>query len=187
MLTRMATRDDAPEVIPLLLEAIGDIAYLLTGASDESEAAERLTAFYNQPGNRVSCEHVLVAEQEGRVAGMLVAYSGNDAHLLDEPFLVESHRRASSMADSAIVREAQDGEYYLDALAVAATYRGQGIAKQLMTAAELRAAELGFDRTALIVEAYNDRAYKLYIASGYTETGTLRIGDSDYRRMVKLI
>ncbi|REE68081.1 hypothetical protein A8990_13810 [Paenibacillus taihuensis] len=40
MLIRMATRDDAPAVIPLLLEAIGDIAYLLTGASDEAEAAE---------------------------------------------------------------------------------------------------------------------------------------------------
>ncbi|MDF2724284.1 MAG: family N-acetyltransferase, partial [Paenibacillus sp.] len=82
MLTRMATRDDAPAVIPLLLEAIGDIAYLLTGASDEAEAAERLTGFYKQLGNRVSCDHVLVAEQDGQVAGMLVAYSGNDAHLL---------------------------------------------------------------------------------------------------------
>jgi ribosomal protein S18 acetylase RimI-like enzyme len=118
---------------------------------------------------------------------MLVAYSGNDAHLLDEPFLAQLRRRSPSMAESAIVREAQDGEYYLDALAVAESYRGQGIAKRLMTAAEQRAAELGFDRTALIVEAYNDRAYKLYTASGYKEAGTLRIGDSDYRRMVKPI
>ncbi|REE68080.1 hypothetical protein A8990_1389 [Paenibacillus taihuensis] len=116
---------------------------------------------------------------------MLVAYSGNDAHLLDEPFLEQLRRQTPLLADSVIVKEAQDGEYYLDAIAVAEQFRGHGIAKRLMAAAEQRAAELGFDRTALIVEAYNDRAYKLYAASGYNEAGTLRIGDSGYRRMAK--
>ncbi|WP_308638371.1 GNAT family N-acetyltransferase [Paenibacillus silvisoli] len=184
MIIRSARRDDAPAVIPLLMEAIGSIAYLLTGASDEREAAAALADFYRQPGNRISSEHVLVAEQEGELAGMLVAYSGDDAHELDEPFRERLRKRWPELA-GAIVREAQDGEYYLDALAVAESFRGQGIAKRLMAAAEERAAELGFDRTALIVEAYNDKAYRLYEASGYEEAGVLRIGDSDYRRMAK--
>ncbi|RAP75256.1 GNAT family N-acetyltransferase [Paenibacillus montanisoli] len=184
MLIRSATRDDSPAVIPLLMEAIGSIAYMLTGASNEREAAERLSEFYRQPGNRISFEHVLVAEQEGELAGMLVAYSGDDANELDEPFRVQLSKRWPELAKS-IVREAQDGEYYLDALAVAEPFRGQGLAKRLMAAAERRASELGFDRTTLIVEAYNDKAYRLYKSGGYKEDGVLRIGDSDYRRMVK--
>ncbi|MBP3962446.1 GNAT family N-acetyltransferase [Paenibacillus lignilyticus] len=186
MITRIAARDDAPEVIPLLLEAIGSIAYLLTGASDEIEAAELLTTFYKQPGNRVSFDNVIVAEQEGRIAGMVVAYSGNDAGQLDEPFLAKLHGRPGK-ENSVIVREARDGEFYLDALAVDEQYRGQGIAKLLMAAAEQRAAQLGFERAALIVETYNERAYRLYLASGYEEDDMLRIGDSDYRRMVKRV
>ncbi|QHT63070.1 GNAT family N-acetyltransferase [Paenibacillus lycopersici] len=184
MSTRRAAADDAPEVIPLLMEAIGSIAYLLTGASDDADAAERLSDFFKQPGNRISCEHVIVDERDGRIAGMIVAYPGDDAHLLDEPYLARM-RRDFGEAEREIVREAMDGELYLDALAVGEAYRGQGIAKALMAAAEQRARELGFGRTALIVESYNDRAYGIYARSGYVEAGMLRIGGSDYRRMTK--
>lgn len=184
MSTRTATLDDAPQVIPLLQEAIGSIAYLLTGASDDADAARRLTDFFKQPGNRISWEHVIVDERGGQVAGMLVAYSGNEAHRLDEPFL-ERMQRDFGEAERDIVREARDGEYYLDALAVAEEWRGQGIAKTLMAAAEQRARELGFERTALIVESYNERAHGIYLRSGYVEDDMLRIGGSDYRRMVK--
>ncbi|QHW32961.1 GNAT family N-acetyltransferase [Paenibacillus rhizovicinus] len=184
MSTRRAALDDAPEVIPLLQEAIGSIAYLLTGASDDADAARRLTDFFKQPGNRVSCDHIIVEERDGRIAGMLVAYSGNDAQLLDEPFLARM-RRDFGEAERHIVREAMDGEFYLDALAVDEAFRGQGIAKALMAAAEQRAKELGFERTALIVESCNERAHGIYLRSGYVEADVIRIGGSDYRRMVK--
>ncbi|MFC4811365.1 GNAT family N-acetyltransferase [Paenibacillus sp. GCM10023250] len=184
MNTRIATADDAPQVIPLLLEAIGTIAYQLTGASDEADAAERLVDFFKQPGNRISFGHVLVAERDGQVAGMLAAYPGDDAGRLDEPYLARM-RRDFGDAERVIVREARDGDYYLDALAVAEAFRGQGVAKTLMAAAEQRATELGFGRTALIVEADNERAYGLYARGGYVDDGMLRIGESDYRRMVK--
>ncbi|MBM7565065.1 ribosomal protein S18 acetylase RimI-like enzyme [Paenibacillus sacheonensis] len=184
MSTRMAARDDAPRVIPLLLDAIGEIAYLLTGASDEADCARRLTDFFKQPGNRISREHVIVDERDGVIAGMIVAYSGNDAQVLDEPFL-ERMRRDFGEAEREIVKEARNGEYYIDALAVAEDYRGQGIAKALMAAAEQRGRELGFERASLIVESYNERAYGIYGRAGYIEDGLLRIGGSDYRRMVK--
>lgn len=184
MSTRMATLDDAPQVVPLLQEAIGTIAYSLTGASDDADAARRLTDFFKQPGNRISSGHVIVDERDGRIAGMLVAYAGDDAQRLDEPFLQRMNRDFGT-AEREIVREGMDGEYYLDALAVAEDYRGQGIAKALMAAAEKRARALGFERTALIVESYNERAHGIYLRSGYVEAGSLRIGGSDYRRMVK--
>lgn len=184
MHTRQAAIADAPHVIPLLQEAIGSIAYLLTGAADDEDAAKRLAEFYRQPGNRISSENVIVAEQEGRIAGMLIAYSGNGARQLDEPFLARM-RADFGEAERVIVTEAREGEYYLDALAVAEAYRGQGVAKQLMEAAERRAGELGFDKTSLIVETYNELAHGIYAKRGYVEDGMLRIGDSDYRRMVK--
>ncbi|WP_219834005.1 GNAT family N-acetyltransferase [Paenibacillus sp. R14(2021)] len=184
MSTRSAVSDDAPQVIPLIMEAIGSIAYLLTGTPDEAETTARLTDFFKQPGNRISYTHVIVEERDGRTAGMLVAYSGNEADKLDEPFR-RRILRDFGQAHSGIIREARDGEFYLDALAVAEDFRGQGIASLLMAAAEQRALEQGFNRTALIVESGNERAHRLYARNGYREADMVRIGGGDYRRMAK--
>jgi len=50
---RQAIPIDAPCIIPLMLEAIGSIASILTGVKEE-EASRIQSRFFRQAGNRVS-------------------------------------------------------------------------------------------------------------------------------------
>ncbi|MDF2715237.1 MAG: GCN5-related N-acetyltransferase [Paenibacillus sp.] len=183
---RQATIEDAEQVMPLVLSAIGSIAYSLAGTTDEAEAARILTDFYRKKGNRISYEHVIVEERDGQAAGMAIAYDGSLAEQLDQPFLDRIHAE-KGITGYAIAREPRQDEYYLDSIAVCDSYQGQGIAKGLMAAFESKAKENGHTRLSLIVEQDNERAYVLYRKMGYAEDGTLQVGGSLFRRMVKLI
>lgn len=86
-LIRPARIEDADQVILLLYQAIGDIAYSLAGEADHEKAMQILQEFYVQENNRISYRHVTVMEQDGLIAGILVAYDGGEADRLDQPIL----------------------------------------------------------------------------------------------------
>lgn len=184
-----ALKEDVHEIVPLLRAAIGDIAYTLAGTSgdeadeaDEAETDRILGEFFVQEGNRLSYTHVLVDRREDGVAGMLLCYSGNGAAALDTPFLP---RAGAGDGTRSIVTEAQEGDYYLDSIAVAERYQGQGVARQLIAAFEQKGAAAGMSRLSLIVEPGNARAEALYRKLGYTEDGGLLVSGSRYIRMIK--
>lgn len=184
---RQAIPEDVHEVMPLLLAAIGSIAYTLAGTEDEAEAHRVLSEFYGREGNRISYEHVLVFTREGHVIGMAIGYPGDGAELLDRPFAKRNALVHGADRSEPIVVEARDGEYYLDAIAVDENHQGQGIAKALFAAFEEKGREAGYSRMSLIVEEYNEEAYALYGKLGYTEDGTIAISGGNYRRMAKTI
>lgn len=84
---RPAAPGDAEQVIPLLYEAIGDIAHLLSGTEDFERTMEVLTSFYQLPGNRISYENAIVEETEGMPVGFALFYDGSRMGALDEPLL----------------------------------------------------------------------------------------------------
>jgi hypothetical protein len=45
---------DALEAVSLIMQAIGDIAFVLTGTTDSQEAASILNDFFEQEDNRIS-------------------------------------------------------------------------------------------------------------------------------------
>lgn len=183
---RQATIEDAEQVMPLVLSAIGSIAYSLAGTPNDAEATRILTDFYRKKGNRISYENVIVEERDGLAAGMAIAYAGSRAEALDQPFLDRIHAE-TGITGYTITREPRQDEYYLDSIAVYDSYQGQGIAKGLMAAFEAKAIEIGHTKLSLIVEQDNDRAFALYRKMGYAEDGSLQVGGSLFRRMVKLI
>ena len=63
--------------------------------------------------------------------------------------------------------ETEAGEFYLDSLAVSSSFRGKGIAKQLLAAAIEKARELGIPKVGLLVDKGNPRAEKLYTKVGF--------------------
>jgi len=64
---RPAVSDDALEAVPLILEAIGSIAYVLTGTKILAEAMAILESFFQQEGNRISYENTLILEEDASV------------------------------------------------------------------------------------------------------------------------
>jgi hypothetical protein len=64
---RQAVPDDAITVVPLILQAIGHIAFVLSGTNDDQETTSILTNFFCQEDNRISYQNTLVMEQDGVV------------------------------------------------------------------------------------------------------------------------
>jgi len=57
---RPAVSEDAPQAVPLIFEAIGSIAFVLTGTEVLAEAMSILENFFEQEGNRLSYKTTLV-------------------------------------------------------------------------------------------------------------------------------
>lgn len=181
---RPAVPDDAQAVVPLIFDAIGDIAYWLTGTAAPEEALTAMTGWFRRGGNRLGYEQIRVAEAEGRVAGMSLAYPGGRGPELDRPLLERFHGQASS-APAAFVKEAEDDEFYLDSLAVASSERGKGLGTALIRDFEAEAARKGFRKASLLVSEDKPRAEALYRSLGYEREGERLILGAVYAHMVK--
>lgn len=179
---RKARIEDADIVAALMMDAIGDIANTLTGASEPEEVHQVLKQLYLQPGNRVSCERIHVWETEGRCAGIMVTYHGSDIERLDQPIL---ERLTSLGLPARLDREAHEDEFYLDAVAVRADCQGQGIGTKLLQAFEQIAEEQGYGKLLLIVDIDNKAAKSLYERLGYVQDGLIMVSGHGYERMVK--
>ncbi|EFM08417.1 GCN5-related N-acetyltransferase [Paenibacillus curdlanolyticus YK9] len=184
MIIRAAEAGDAEAVAQLIYEAIDDIAFQLTGEETEERATKGLRELFLQPGNRFSSGQVLVAVHEGAVAGMILCYYGSEAEALDAP-IKERLRIVRGDAQPIIDKEADEDEYYIDSIAVFPAYRGLGIAKALLHAAEEAGITLGYQRIALNVEYENERAHRLYRSLGYVQDKDVSINGHAYRHMAK--
>src|SRR6266699_6533887 len=67
---------------------------------------ERLEYFFRRDGNRFSYQYIQVAEQSSEVVGLVLSFGGRD------------EARLNAAVGSWLEREAQDDEWYVDALAV---------------------------------------------------------------------
>lgn len=129
-----------------------------------------------------SWRNTVIAEINGKPAGMLTAYDGRYYHdmRIKTMSLVKQHLGVEfpGMED-----EAAAGEYYLDSLAVMPEYRGRGIGRKLLEQGIENCKELNLDVT-LAVDPINDRAKKLYQSLGFKPSGTLFIFGHDYEKMI---
>jgi hypothetical protein len=57
---RAAVRKDAAMAVPLILQAIGHIAFVLSGTAEAQETESILKDFFGQEGNRTSYQNTLV-------------------------------------------------------------------------------------------------------------------------------
>jgi ribosomal protein S18 acetylase RimI-like enzyme len=180
---RKARKEDAAGVLPLMMDAIGSIAYSLTGEDSPEEAMRVMEWFFCREENRLSYENVTVLEKEGQIAGFSLAYHGSRADVLDEPLKAALSARGKPAA--AIVREAGLDEYYLDSLAVHSAFRGQGLGTLLLEEFEKQAVQAGWRKISLLAEEHNDGAQKLYKRMGFVPMDTLTVAGHLYYRMVK--
>lgn len=157
------------------------MAMLYDDATDEQIA--------NFAENICVCEDVLyswrntiIAEVDGKCAGMLTAYDGRYYHDMRTRTmsLVKQHLEIEfpGMEDEAVA-----GEYYLDSLAVMPEFRGRGIGRMLLQRGIENGKALDLDVT-LAVDPINERAKKLYASLGFKPSGTLFIFGHDYDKMV---
>jgi ribosomal protein S18 acetylase RimI-like enzyme len=201
---RPAVPCDAPKAVPLILEAIGSIAFILTGTSDRKEAELILGQFFREKGNRVSYENALVLEDSAEhpsenpleqfaerflernqeVVGVALMYDGSIARRLDEP-LEQAAVRRSELSDYRIPTEAESSEFYLDTVSVDPRCQGRGFGRDLIEASCEHARKLGRNRIGLLVDIENLGAKRLYERLNFRVANGRQIAGNEYFHMVR--
>lgn len=162
---RPAKSTDATQVVPLLLQAMDELAYKLTHSQNEAAVNLIFEQLFKQPANQYSYENTLVFEDAGKILGSLTAYDGARLVELRKPFLAIINE--ANPAGNAPDAETQSGEFYLDSISVNPNAQGKGIGKQLVKAGIAWGQRLGHQHIGLLVEQHNERALKLYQHLGF--------------------
>lgn len=165
----LATPDKASHIASLIMEAMNtDCCQNFAGPKhtlvDFHQMMERLVKMED---SQYSYRNTLLAtNSEGIVMGILVAYDGALLKKMRERFIEEAIV-SFGIDYSGMDAETQEGEFYVDSLAVSSNYRGKGIAKRLLQAAIEWGREKGLPKIGLLVDKGNPKAESLYAHLGF--------------------
>ncbi|MDP2687891.1 MAG: GNAT family N-acetyltransferase [Aequorivita sp.] len=179
---RAACPDDFTQVAPLIVQAMEDLACTFANTNDPQKTLPLFEHFFQQKQNQYSFENTLVYEENGEIAGSIIAYDGALLPLYREPFL-KYIATNYNVKDLIIENETLKGELYIDTLSVYPKHQGKGIGRQLLTAIKERAEREGHKKLGLLVDFKNPSAKKLYSALGYESVGRKQLGNSVYEHL----
>lgn len=182
---RKAKKEDSAQIAPLIYDAIGNIAYRITGTLSEEKMLERLQQFVEREDNRHSYLYTYVAEDNVSkdILGMIVLYDGKTGYALDRA--LEKWLDAQYNEQVTIDVEAHLDEFYIDTLCVSPTARGRGIGSALLLFAEQTAILEKHSKLSLNVEVQKEKARALYEKLGFLETEPWTIIEEPFIHMVK--
>jgi len=180
---RQAQPQDAHAVVPLIIDAIGDIANRLTGEQTAKAVEQELTVLFKREDNRHSYLNTFVAVENEQVLGILVYYNGIEAIHMDANLVkwLEEKNASSIIID----KEAHEDEYYIDTICVAPEARGKGIGTLLLQFAIEETQKRGYTKLSLNVETQKEDARRLYERMGFVITEPWSIIDEPFHHMVK--
>jgi ribosomal protein S18 acetylase RimI-like enzyme len=150
------------------------VAYPLA-EDPESAWGGRLQRYFRQDGNRFSYQNTFVAQQSARLVGLVLGFGGRDEAQLN------------AAVGPWLEREAQDDEWYVDALAIFTNWGRKGIGTRLMQAAEIQARQRHYPKIALNVAQGNTPALALYTHLDYVVTQQTILYERPHVRMVKML
>lgn len=159
---RPARRQDSRRIAELYAISSDGVANYVwsTLAAPGEELLEVGSRRYQREGTPFSYQNCTLAERDGEIVGMLVAF----------PMHVEPD--AGPEPDPVLAPYAEleeDDSYYVCGVAVVPQARGQGLGSRLMALAERQARERGYRKLSLIVFERNAGAVRLYQRLGYRE------------------
>jgi ribosomal protein S18 acetylase RimI-like enzyme len=171
---RPAQPDDADRASVLLYSAYlhRQVNYPLHEAG-ENRFLERLQHSFRQDGNRFSYQSIQVAEQRSEVVGLVLSFGGRE------------EERLNAALGWPLEREAEEDEWYVDALAVFTNWGRKGIGTCLLQAAEQQARQHRYPKIALHVAPENEQALSLYHRLQYVVIGETFLYHHRYVRLVK--
>jgi ribosomal protein S18 acetylase RimI-like enzyme len=177
-----ALDDDAQDLLYVSAQRYYD-AY----AGDEATARRLLRRVHAKPGHPASVSMARVAEAEGRVVGVIVGFPSGEGEDLAQRFLRLTAPRIPPWRWRRLLRHlnaaagmsptSAPGSWYVDALAVAADARRQGVARALLADAEAIARAEGATGVSLDTGLENAPARSLYEANGYEQRDIRRARD----------
>ncbi|HEX9069024.1 MAG TPA: N-acetyltransferase [Ktedonobacterales bacterium] len=134
---------------------------------------EHLQHYFSQAGNRFSYQNTQVIAQHSQVVGLVLSFGGRD------------EARLNAAVGGWLEREADDDDWYVDALAVLEDWGHRGFGTRLLRHAERQARQHHYPRIALHVAPGNKEALALYTRLSYVVTQQAVLYERPYVRMEK--
>jgi len=158
---RPATRQDCRKIAELYSIASDGVAdYVWTKIAEAGEDIIQVgKQRYERENTDFSYQNCTIAETEGKVVGMLLAF----------PIHVDNDYVEEDPVLAPYFELEEDNSYYISSIALFPEYRNQGIGRQLMALAETHAKEKEFKKLSLIVFEQNSGAKRLYEQLHYQE------------------
>ena len=181
---KQATRTN-PKISILILNAIHNLANMLTGEEEKEKILKTLDSFVFMDVNRLSYKNTYTYDIEDELAGLIIAYDSNKVSQLDSPIL--KHLESKNIFLEAFDKECFEDEFYIDTLSVFEKFQGRGIAKELLAFIYDKAKELGFKKISLIVDIDNLKALNLYEKMGFKKNTILEVSKHNYHHMIKIL
>jgi ribosomal protein S18 acetylase RimI-like enzyme len=173
---RPAQPDDADVASALLYSAYTHTQLRYPLPEEQAQSwVQHLRHYFRQEGNRFSYLCALVATSGSQLVGLVLGFGGRD------------EARLNAAVGPWLEREAQDDEWYVDALAVFTDWGRKGIGTRLMQAAEAQARQRHYPKIALHVAQENTPALRLYMRLGYVVTQQTILYQRLHVRMVKAL
>jgi len=178
---RPATPRDAPAAARLLALSMGSFGDAFFGFGNPAHAVQALEKLFTFPNHRLSYGFTWLAELEGEIAGLLLAFPGKKGTALSlgmsRPLLAVytlwgTLRLAWQSLAMLSDKEAEADEFYISNLAVRPDLQRRGIGRALLTHAEALAHEERLEKCSLIVDLANETAIRLYERLGFRLVST---------------
>jgi ribosomal protein S18 acetylase RimI-like enzyme len=182
---RKAVQTDAEKAVPLVIDAIGDIAMRMTGENEPLAIEKSLCELFKRNDNPHSYLYTYVAEIDGDAAGTMVLYPGVIAPQLDKNLSKWLSEKGAEVSE--IDPEALPDELYINTICVDPDFRGKGIGSHLLAFAEDVARQTNISKVALNVETEKDAAIRLYKRCGYEIVSPWTIIGESFYHMVKIV
>jgi len=180
---RLAKKEDAKQIVPLIVQAIEEIAFMLTGTSSYDEALPILEYYIRSEKNRLSYQNCLVKVREDQIIGVIIAYNCTELSVLDREMLEIISRNLNSK-NATVDKEADDEDFYIDTVSVHPNFQGLGIGTELLNGLLSYAKEIGVNRVSLNVDQNKPAARRLYEKVGFTYEKVQYIMEHPYDYLV---
>lgn len=195
MIIRNAKPADKVSTASLIMEAIDDLANIFTGFDNEESIRLEMQNLFSENNNRFSHEFCTIIEIDGQVAASIITYPASLMNELNQAIIVKLKRKFKNDEKSFLEfsnkinnsREAFDDEYYIDNLAVSSKFRGKGLSKILIIAAEKKAIEYSYEKISILADINNEKAFNIYKHLGYIKDCELNVLGHKYHHLVKKI
>ncbi|MBP0724317.1 GNAT family N-acetyltransferase [Bacillus sp. RG28] len=163
---RIAKKEEANQIAPLIMQAIDEIALMLTGTNTYEQAYPIIESYVASECNRLGYKNCIVKEKEGKIAGVIVGYFIKDLPILDAEMLeiITANSRNSKVV---VEKEAEDNDYYIDTVSVHSDYQGAGIGTELLKGVIDYAIKIGANRITLNVDQAKPAVRRLYERNGF--------------------
>ena len=180
---REAKPSDAQFVVPLIIQAMGELAGKFANSTDPDIIFNLFEYFFQQKENQYSYQNTLVFTTNDKILGAINAYDGGLLLSLRKKFIdyLNDHYHLKNFDPEP---ETQKGEFYLDTISVHPNAQGKGIGKALIKAGINWGKQLGHYNIGLLVEQDNKRALKLYEKMGFITQNEKQFMGGLYYHMV---